>query len=64
MVITSIFKFEHRGEVVLCKFANTCEESCELLKRKPNEQYHTENRGARSRKIFLVIDQFNKLGTA
>ena len=26
-------------------FANTCEESCELFKRKPNKQYHTDNQG-------------------
>ena len=39
-------------------FANTCEESCELFKRKPNKQYHTENQGLRIRTIFLPIDRF------
>ena len=26
-------------------FANTCKESCELVKRKPNKKYHTDNQG-------------------
>ena len=41
-------------------FASTCEESCEVevLKRKRNKQYHTEDQGLRSRSIFLRLDQF------
>ena len=30
--------------------------NCELLKRKPNKQYHTENQGLKTN--FLLIDQF------
>ena len=39
-------------------FANTCDESCDRLKRKPNNQYSTENQGLWSRTIFLLLDQF------
>ena len=46
---------KYRGEAVLRK--HTWEESWELLKRKPNKQYHTENQGLRSRTIFLRLDQ-------
>ena len=42
-------------------FANTCEERCELLKRKPNKQNHTENQVLRSRTTFLLIDQLKKI---
>ena len=51
------FQYNFNTEANPC-FANTCEENYELLKRKLNKQYHTENPGLRSRAIFLLIDQF------
>ena len=44
----------HRGEACL---ANTCEESSELLKRKPYKQYHTHNQGLWSQPVFLLLSK-------
>ena len=37
----SLHLFKHRGEAMLRKHLR----SCELFKRKPNKQYHTNNQG-------------------
>ena len=42
-------------------FTNTYEEGTELLKRKPNKQYHTENQGSRSRPCFQLLSKRKQL---
>ena len=38
-------------------FANICEESCEVLKRKPYKHYHTENQGQKDIKILSFLQR-------